>query len=67
MTPLPRRADRPHRFLDAHLMIVERALESRASTLDEESEKLPADSVKAGVMQLLAAELRNIAEEMHYW
>lgn len=67
MTPLPKRAEKPHRFLDAHIMTVERALEARSDVLAEEAEKLPADSVRGGVMRLLAEEYRKLAEEMHYW
>jgi hypothetical protein len=64
----PRRKENRKTFLDASLVPLEHALTYRAGFLDDMNE----DSRQAGngidaFKQRLANELREIAEELHYW
>lgn len=80
MAPQPQRRENRKTHLDASVVPVERALIERAKAIDDElldaHRHDPADCGSAalcrdGVMDVvntkLAAEFRELAEELHYW
>jgi hypothetical protein len=62
----PTRKEHPHKFLDASLVPLERALHERAEKLTEAGKASTSD-MDAFVRLLLANELNAIAEELHFW
>lgn len=66
----PRRAENPKKFLDASLVPLERALNSRAEVLIDEV--LNADEETIGTFPysfkcMLRDEYLRLAEELHHW
>ena len=71
--PGPPRRPQPRKYLDAGLVPLERALLARAGVLDEESRtaqdpaNVTAEGRGSALLGIIAAELRELADELHYW
>ena len=64
----PQRRTNPVNHLDAHLTTVEHALEYRAGRLEDEIVDEVNNGEQPSVLKMaIAAELRALAEELHYW
>lgn len=60
------RLEKPKRSLDASVVPVERALLSRALSLEDAADR-PDKTATATVLSAVAAEFRALAEELHHW
>ena len=66
----PRRRERRNPHLDAGVVPVERALLARAEALDTAVSRYGAEApewIPVETFQVIAAEFRQLAEELHWW
>jgi hypothetical protein len=66
----PRRREQRNTHLNASIVPVERALLARAEALDTAVSRHGADApdwVPVETFQVIAAEFRQLAEELHWW
>lgn len=66
MNEPPRRTQRKT-HLDASTVPVERALLARAALVQETGSHLPPGTVEGLVLLMFAAQLTELAEELHWW
>lgn len=67
-TPEPRRLDVPRKHLDAHLTTLESALLYRAGRIEDENDEAVQISGRPNLVKAeIASQLRELAEELHYW
>lgn len=62
----PKRREQRKTHLDASAVPVERAFLARAAVLEEEADK-PDNQVAESILNIVAGEFRDLAEELHWW